>query len=141
MKRLKFAPLLFAFVYPAISTAQTCSVNDAQAADEYVDQLVSWQAINTMQQKYHPCDDSDIAEGISDVQAKLLIAQWSDLASLQHLMQQNPKLKPFVLRHIDATLDSADLEKIQTLSAQQCPSQALKGLCGDLHKAATAALK
>lgn len=141
MKLLKYAPLLFVCMYPTLSPAKACTASDAEAADEYVDQLVSWQAINTMQQKYHPCDDGDIAEGISDVQAKLLIAQWSDLASLHHLMQQNPKLKPFVLRHIDATLDSTVLEKIQTLSALQCPTKDLARLCNDIHKAATTALK
>jgi anion-transporting ArsA/GET3 family ATPase len=141
MKFLTYVPLLFMFLYPSISSAQACSANDAQAADEYVDQLVSWQAVDTMQQKYHPCDDGSIAEGTSDLLAKLLVTQWHDLASLHQLMQRNPKLKPFVLRHIDSTLDSAVLEKIQTLSAQQCPAKNLSRLCNDLHKAASAALK
>lgn len=141
MKALMYFPILLILSNPTFVIAKECTEKDAQAADEYVDRLSSWQEINNMEIKFKHCDDGEISEGISDSTVKLLINNWSDLSSLNALSKKNPRLKSFVLRHINTTLDTADLEKLKSLSSKACPSKELAPLCELVYKASLEALK
>ncbi|TWB13109.1 hypothetical protein FBZ89_12176 [Nitrospirillum amazonense] len=117
------------------ASGKTCTPQDAEKADEMVDQMDSWAKVSVAYAKYGHCDDGEIAEGNSEAVARLLVDHWKTLPQLDALIKRNPQLKGFVLRHVDATLDTKDLGSIQTLSASSCPS-GLSPLCQDLSAAA-----
>src|SRR5262245_46343165 len=88
MPTRNLAPLVLAMMLPACASAQTiarpkvCSPEQAQAADQLVDSLDSWSAVNTYFTKYEHCDDGSIAEGSSEAIARLLADKWSTLPQL-----------------------------------------------------------
>ena len=111
--------------------AKTCTAKQADAADRQIDQLDSWIKIDGFIKQFGHCDDGSIAEGASEAVARLLVDQWATLPTLARLSKRNRNLMPFVLRHLDATLDADDLEKISQLSMEQCPESA-NTLCASL---------
>ncbi|TWB41089.1 hypothetical protein [Nitrospirillum pindoramense] len=115
---------------------KTCTPKDAEKADEMVDQMNSWAKVYDAYAKYGHCDDGEIAEGNSEAVARLLVDHWKTLPQLGTLIQRHAQLKDFVLRHVDATLDTRDLDRIKTLSTSSCPA-GLDSLCQDLSMAAT----
>ncbi|MEM5435497.1 hypothetical protein [Paraburkholderia diazotrophica] len=130
------AALGFLSVPPAHSKA--CTQHDAIAADEMVDRISTWNAANVVFTKYKQCDDGEIAEGYSEAIARLLVDQWHTLPRLGMLIRRNPPLKGFVLRHIDSTLDTGDLDRIKALSTSSCPS-GMETLCKALTNAVSQA--
>lgn len=120
--------------------AKACSPKDAEAADALVDHIDSWAKLDWTFRKYGHCDDGSIAEGNSEAVARLLVDRWDTLPSLAKLVKGNPALRAFVLRHIDTTLDTDDLVKIQELSASKCPANAAL-LCSELQAQAMRAAK
>lgn len=118
--------------------AKVCSEREATAADAMVDHPGSWANVNTTFTKYGHCDDGEIAEGNSEAVARLLVDHWDTLPQLAALIKRNPRLKAFVLRHIDTTLDTDDLTKIATLTASSCPA-GMNALCRELGDAASKA--
>jgi hypothetical protein len=118
--------------------APVCSPKDAEAADAAVDSLNSWQTIQVWHRKYASCDDGSIAEGSSDAIAKLLVGKWDTLSTLAVLIARDPALQSFVIRHINSTLDTSDLERIRNLSTSSCPPET-KALCSSIHDAAVQA--
>ncbi|MBM7131072.1 hypothetical protein ISS99_16225 [Dyella mobilis] len=118
----------------ATTPASTCSASQAETADSAVDTLDSWQAVAAYRAKFAQCDDGSIAEGSSEAVARLLVDHWDTLPELSRLMAKTPSLRPFVLRHINTTLDTRDLDKIRQ-DASQCPN-GLDSLCKDIGEAA-----
>lgn len=118
-----------------VAHAKVCSERDATAADAMVDHLDSWAQVSTTFTKYGQCDDGEIAEGNSEVIARLLVDHWDTLPQLGTLIRHDPQLKGFILRHIDTTLDTDDLTKIARLSASSCPA-GMNALCRALGDAA-----
>ena len=117
---------------------KTCTSRDADAAETMVDHLDSWAKISETFAKYGHCDDGSIAEGNSEGVARLLVDHWSLLPQLGTLIEHNQPLKAFVLRHLDATINPADLDKIVALATSSCPS-GMDSLCQDLKGAASQA--
>ena len=105
-----------------IAHAKVCSQRDATAADAMVDHLDSWAQVSATFTKYGHCDDGEIAEGNSEAIARLLADHWDTLPQLGTLIRHDSRLKGFILRHIDTTLGTDDLTKIDTLSASSCPA-------------------
>lgn len=103
-----------------------------------VDSLSSWSAVNQNRIKFGHCDDGDIAEGNSEAVARLLADHWDSLPELSTLISKTPALKTYVLKHIDSTLDTKDLDKIQAQATHSCPAK-LKVLCGEIKDAAETA--
>lgn len=118
----------------------TCSPAQAEQADEKVDTLDSWSAVHDYFGEYGPCDDGSIAEGSSEAVARLLVDHWDTLQALARLIDGDPPLEPFVLRHVNATLDTKDLERIRDRAASTCPEGA-SVLCVRLEEAASRALE
>lgn len=100
-----------------------------------VDSLNSWAAVNQNRVKFGFCDDGDIAEGNSEAVARLLADHWDSLPDLATQINKNPAFKAYVLRHIDSTLDTKDLDKIRTQASQSCPVKQGQ-LCGEIKEAA-----
>ena len=53
--------------------------------------------------------------------------------------ERDSSFRKFVLRHIDATEDTKDLDLIEKAANTKCPA-GLNGLCGDISKRAAEAL-
>jgi hypothetical protein len=132
--------LCLSFLSMQFAQGAICSPKEAEAADAIIDNLNSWTAVNQNFKQFKHCDDGSIAEGNSEAIGRLLVDKWDTLPVLAKLIKQNPSLKKFVLGHIDTTLNSNDLEKIQQLSLSNCPKDR-ELLCKDLNKAAKKALK
>lgn len=121
----------------AATHTAACTVPQAQAADAAVDSLDSWEAVAAFRVKFEQCDDGSIAEGSSEAVARLLVDHWDTLPELSHLVTKTPALRLFVLRHINSTLDTCDLEKIKQ-NASTCPSGMLS-LCKSIARVAAEA--
>jgi hypothetical protein len=120
--------------------ARSCSPKDADAADAAVDGLDSWNKVARAFQQYGHCDEGSIAEGNSEAIARLLVDHWGTASSLARLVRRDPALKRFILRHIDSTLDTDDLDKIQRLASASCPADSAT-LCSELLSASRKALR
>ena len=125
--------LLFCAALIPVAYGKSCTPQEAEAADEMIDHLDSWEKINNARKQFGHCDDGSIAEGNSEAIARLLVDHWDTLPTLAELIKHNPSLRRFVLRHIDSTLDTNDLEKIKMLASSSC-SKDLTALCPDLKK-------
>ncbi|WP_045507187.1 MULTISPECIES: hypothetical protein [Kosakonia] len=134
MKQIIFL-MLSGLLAANVSWAKTCSPADAEAADMAVDSLNSWTSVNQNRVKFGHCDDGDISEGISESVARLLADHWDTLPELGSQIRKAPALKKYVLRHIDSTLDTKDLDKIQNQAERFCPAKQ-EELCGEIKVAA-----
>jgi hypothetical protein len=118
----------------------TCSESQGRAALDEAVTLRSWDALYKSYKSYRHCDDGAIGEGYSESVARILVDHWSTLSRLAQLGNKDAEFRAFVVRHIDATLNMDDVEKIKTRAKAQCPN-ALRTLCSDLAKHADSALK
>lgn len=120
--------------------AKACSPKEAEAADAAVDGLDSWTNVERAYKKYGHCDDGSIAEGNSEAVARLLVDHWNTLPLLAALVKRDPAFKRFVLRHIDTTLETDDLDRIGIFASTQCPPGSAP-LCRELLQTAARAAK
>ncbi|MGY5957438.1 hypothetical protein ACUY4R_001627 [Kosakonia sp. BK9b] len=134
MKKIRVL-MLIGLMTANIALAKTCAPSDAEAADVVVDSLNTWSAVNQYRVKFGHCDEGDIAEGISESVARLLVDHWDTLPDLTTQISKNPALKNYVLRHIDSTLDAKDLDKIRSQASQLCPVKQ-GALCREIKRAA-----
>jgi len=100
---------------------------------------LTWDALYKSYRLYGNCDDGAIGEGYSESVARILVDHWRTLPRLASLAKKDADFRHFVLKHVDATLDMKDVEKIRTKAETQCPP-GLHVLCDDLRKQATSAL-
>lgn len=102
--------------------------------------LRSWESLYKSYKRYGHCDDGAIAEGYSESVARILVDHWNTLSQLTSLASKDTKFLRFVLMHVDATLDTGDIEKIKVNATTRCPS-GLHATCVQLKKNAESALK
>lgn len=124
----------------ADAAQSTCTDAEARRALDGVDSLRTWDALYMSYRAYRQCDDGAIGEGYSDSVARILANRWDTLPRLAHLTGKDAEFRRFVLRHVDATNDTGDLQKIRTTAKTACPA-GLRKLCDDLGEAATTALR
>ena len=117
-----------------------CTEQEAIQAEESTDHLKHWSDVYQSFTRFSQCDDGAIAEGCSESVARVLVDQWYTLPQLAELAKNDPKFLRFVLRHVDATDDDKDLQRVKTKAKTQCPL-ALRSICDDLGKEAGSALK
>jgi hypothetical protein len=72
--------------------------------------------------------------------ARVLADHRDTLPQLAELAKKDPKFLRFVLRHVDASDDDKDLQKIKTEAKAQCAT-GLRTICDDLGKEADSALR
>lgn len=125
---------------PCAARAKACSPQAAEAADAAIDNLDDWRKLQRAFTAYGQCDDGSIAEGYSEAIARLLVDKWNTLPTLAALAGRDIAFRKFVTRHINSTMDTADLEKICHHAASECPPNAT-ALCQTLQRAAGDALR
>jgi len=128
------AGCLAAAVSAASASAASCSPKQAEAAEAAADQLTDWSKVAAYYRDFQACDDGVMAEGSSEAVARLLVDKWSTLPELAVEIRRQPGLKPFVLSHINATLDTGDIQTIRHQAARKCP-EGEAALCSSIHGA------
>jgi len=144
MRRFLIAVLTVAMMLSSaqVGHAQKQGCSDAasrRALDEAVT-LRTWDALYTSYKAYRQCDDGAIGEGYSESVARILADRWNRLPRFAELAGKNAAFRAFVLRHVDSTLNTDDLEKIKENASTHCPA-GLKKTCNDLARQADQALK
>ena len=124
----------------ARASQRPCTSAEAQRADLEADKLRTWDALYKSYKRYAHCDDGAIAEGYSESVARILVDHWKTLSELVSFSKNDAKFFHFVLRHLDATLNPTDVEKIKANATDQCPTS-LQATCVDLRKKAESTLK
>jgi len=132
--------VLVAGAFMCQAQQRPCSTPDANQADREAGRVRTWDALYHSYRRFAPrCDDGSIAEGYSESVARILVDHWNTLPRLAELAEANHTFKKFVLRHVDATMDSGDLYKIRERALHDCPSDQ-KNICGQLKRAAEHAI-
>jgi hypothetical protein len=116
-----------------------CTSVEAQHAEINAGMFRTWDALYKSYGLYSRCDDGAIAEGFSESVARILVDRWSSLPRLASLAKRDTKFRRFVLRHVDATLNMDDIQKIRESASTRCPT-GLGTVCDDLAKQANSAL-
>lgn len=116
------------------ANACQCSALEAQTAERTSATLTSWQSIYAAHTRFGHCDDGAIAEGFTESVVHLLAARWSSLHEAQSLIAQDPSFQQFIIRHINASADTAELNRVAAMASQQCPVSATH-LCKQIHEA------
>ena len=132
--------LLLTFLQFARAQVPPCTVAQGRRALDKADTLRSWDALHRSFKEFGNCDDGAIAEGYSESVARIFTDHWSTLPRFAQLAENDPSFRAFVIRHIDATLNMDDVEKIKKAALTQCPS-GLRKTCSDITKQADSALK
>jgi len=117
-----------------------CTSAEAKRAEVQSEKLRSWRALYRSYQQYQQCDDGAISEGYSESVARILVDHWSSLPRLADLAKKDPGFQQFVLKHVDATDDIDDLNRVKKNAETQCPP-GLKAICAELAKQAEGALR
>lgn len=120
---------------PNESSAQQCSVTQAQAAERSVDSIDSWPTIYSAYRQYGHCDDGSIAEGFTDRVVHLLATRWDSLEQAQQLAARDPKFQTFIVRHIDTSASTSELDMVARAAKDRCPRSAT-ALCTQILGAA-----
>src|SRR6266436_8553637 len=115
MKNLTTAIFLLPILSAAAVYAKDCTLTEEQWLADELPRLKSWSALYASYKAYTPeCDDGFIGEGYSDAVVKLLSGRWAALDELAQLAREDPAFRRFAVRHVDATVDVADLRKVLT---------------------------
>lgn len=112
-----------------------CGAEEGKLAEADAETLRDWDSLQKSYAQYNNCDDGAIAEGYSESVARILVDHWETLPRLADLGKKNHSFQAFVLKHVDATINSDDIKKIAENAKTRCPS-GLGGLCDDLKKQA-----
>jgi hypothetical protein len=118
---------------------RSCSkIEDSMLRDAVM--LPSWDALYASYRSYRQCDDGAVGEGYSEYVARILADHWNILPHLTRIVRRDAQFRAFVIRHVDATLNLDDLEKIKKSAQTKCPTD-LRSICYDLAKQVDSGLK
>ena len=121
--------------------ATKCTLTDEEWIGHEYPRLKSWSNIYASYKSYTPqCDDGFMAEGYTHAIVKMLSAHWEKLDDLAGLSRQDAAFRRFELKHVDASADPDDLQKVLANATRQCPRKD-RPLCASVSNAAKAALK
>ena len=136
-------PLAFLLPFaasPALAQRPECPSDRVAPAIAEVQGALDWAALYGMFRRYAGCDDGAIAEGYTDRVMDLLARGWERLPDLAPLVARDPAFAAFVLDHIDATADPADLRRVVSfVEGRGCPDIA-SDLCDAIRRHAKDAL-
>jgi hypothetical protein len=125
----------------AAAATRKCTVDDEKLAlNMLTPPQKTWRNLHEVYKKYAHCDDGSVGEGFSENVAFLLVNYWPNLDELSHINKKDPKFKTFVIKHIDESVNQADLESIVSLSRRRCKEN-ISTLCKKIGGAAISALK
>jgi hypothetical protein len=134
--------VLLAVLVPLLLSARWASAADRcnVTADTLLFKVKSWADLHRWFKSYADCDDGDLAEGLAEYVTSSLAKEWQDLPKLEREIKKDPRFKAFVLRHLDATADTDDLEAVKKNATERCPAGSAD-LCASIAGAAQSTLK
>ena len=95
-------------------------------------------SLHRFYRRFAHCDDGAVGGGASEAVARLLVDHWDSVGALDRLGRSDVGFGRFVVRHIDATADAADLRTIVQRAHRDCPP-ANRNFCTLIERAAMAA--
>jgi len=117
-----------------------CDDAAVAAVEHRLDRASTWEAIYRSIKAYPDCDDAHVGEEYSDRIVHLLATRWKEVLTLNRLAASDTQFRHFVLKHIDATTDPAELRVVVQKASHECPARATD-LCKEIAAAATEAAK
>jgi hypothetical protein len=117
-----------------------CTIAEGRRALDEADTFRSWEALYRSYKKFGHCDDGAIGEGYSESVARILADHWSSLPRLAQLAGKDAAFREFAIRHLDATLNTDDLERIKKSATSRCRHD-LQKTCSEIATQADYALK
>lgn len=124
----------------AYAQEHACTPLEGRHALDEADTLRSWDALYKSYLTFGHCDDGAIGEGYSESVARILADHWNTLPRFVQLSGKDAAFRVFVIRHLDATLNIDDVEKIKQDAMMHCPI-GQRPTCIHLVKQADSALK
>ena len=115
-----------------------CDETMGERAEDEVDYLKTWEQIYDSFKRYSACDDGAIAEGYSESVVKMLSDRWEQLPTLQAFVARDERFGEFVFKHIDATTDDQDLDRVVANASRHCPQRDGQ-LCSTIRRQAITA--
>jgi|APFre7841882724_1041349.scaffolds.fasta_scaffold09889_2 hypothetical protein len=119
--------------------AKECTSEDARAAEAGIESLKSWSSMYEAFEAYGHCDDGAIAEGWTEAVVHTLASDWNSLIQASQYAQKDDGFRRFLLKHIDASADTGEIEAIGTMARSRCPPK-LEVLCEDIYGSVREAL-
>src|SRR6185312_11602969 len=104
-------PLIILVLACAAAFSQTCTPTDYARADGASTKPHNWDAFHRFYKDYGRCIGVDTAELVSETAARILVDHWGTLPRLGKL-SADQGFRRFVLGHIDSTLDTKDLRRM-----------------------------
>jgi hypothetical protein len=127
-------------VEAAYAQKHACTSLEGRHALDEADTLRSWDALYRSYLTFGHCDDGAIGEGYSESVARILADHWNTLPRFVQLAGKHAAFQAFVIRHLDATLNMDDVERIKQDAMTHCPN-GLRPTCIRLIEQADSALK
>ena len=124
----------------AYAQKKPCTDEEGRRALDQADTPRSWDALYRSYKTFGNCDDGAIGEGFSESVARILADHWSTLPRLAQLASRDASFRAFVMSHVDATLNTDDIEKVKENARIHCPT-GLRTTCTNLAKQADSPLK
>lgn len=110
-----------------------CTRQASEAADKNLDAIKTWKDLHAAFQLYRQCDDGALAEGYSEIVARLLADHWNDPTELLEIARSDTAFEAWAISHLDETTTNNDLVKIEGLARTACPKGA-DGLCRHIRQ-------
>lgn len=117
------------------AAAKACTHDEARAAEGIASTRNTWQKIHAAYRQYAHCDDGAIGEGFTESVVHQLASNWSALPEAQRLFAADPNFEQFVVKHIDPSASTKELQRIVEYTKNQCPIDAT-ALCQKFERAA-----
>jgi hypothetical protein len=130
--------LLGIFARPVYAERHDCEIESAERAEVGTDYLRTWGQIYDWYTRYSACDDGAIAEGFSQAVVNTFALRWYELPKFATLADRDIKFRGFVFKHIDATTDDRDLDRVVANATRHCPQHDAQ-LCSTIRRQAVAA--
>jgi hypothetical protein len=129
--------LLVSLLFPArwADAENRCKVT----GETHLSKVKSWGDLHRWFKDYAGCDDGNLTDDVVEYVTSSLAKDWQDLPKLGQEIKREPRFKAFVLHHIDATVDTDDLEAVKRNADQRCPAGS-EPLCASIASAAQSAL-
>src|SRR4030042_5394178 len=124
----------------AAAEERPCTKAEAIEAESSASLLNCWSDIYKSFERFRHCDDGAIAEGYSESVVRMLAFHWDQLEELSKLSSLDRDFFTFVIRHIDATADKSEIEKVIVNSSTQCPESA-SAMCSAIEETAKKVLR
>ena len=131
--------LLSILSLPVRAERPGCDDAMGERAENEVDYLKTWDQIYDSFKRYSACDDGAIAEGYSDAVVRYARRPVGTSFRLCRLsVDRDKRFGEFVFKHIDATTDDHDLDRVVANADRHCP-EGDGELCSTIRRHAVAA--